>query len=32
VPVPVTLRKHVLEADGHQLDRHVQPALDGTIA
>ena len=32
VPVPVTLRKHVLEAHGRQLDRHVQPALDGTVA
>jgi amidophosphoribosyltransferase len=32
VPVPVTLRKHVLEPDGRALDRHVQPALDGTIA
>jgi amidophosphoribosyltransferase len=32
VPVPVTLRKHVLEPDGRPLDRHVQPALDGTIA
>ena len=32
VPVPVTLRKHVLEADGSPLDRHVQPALDGTVA
>jgi hypothetical protein len=30
--VPVTLRKHVLEPDGLYLDRHVQPALDGTIA
>jgi amidophosphoribosyltransferase len=32
VPVPVTLRKHVLERDGRPRDRHVQPALDGTIA
>jgi amidophosphoribosyltransferase len=32
VPVPVTLRKHVLEPDGRPLDQHVQPALDGTIA
>jgi amidophosphoribosyltransferase len=32
VPVPVTLRKHVLEADGRRLDLHVQPALDGTVA
>jgi amidophosphoribosyltransferase len=32
VPIPVTLRKHVLEPDGGPLDRHVQPALDGTIA
>jgi amidophosphoribosyltransferase len=32
VPVPVTLRKHVLEPDGHPRGRHVQPALDGTIA
>ncbi|HKA85650.1 MAG TPA: amidophosphoribosyltransferase [Acidimicrobiales bacterium] len=32
VPVPVTLRKHVLEPDGRPLDRHVQPALDGTVA
>jgi amidophosphoribosyltransferase len=32
VPVPVTLRKHVLEPDGRSPDRPVQPALDGTIA
>jgi amidophosphoribosyltransferase len=32
VSVPVTLRKHVLEPDGRPLDRHEQPALDGTIA
>jgi amidophosphoribosyltransferase len=32
VPVPVTLRKHVLEPDGRPFDRHVQPALDGTVA
>jgi len=33
VPVPVTLRKHVLEPHGGALDRQVvQPALDGTIA
>jgi amidophosphoribosyltransferase len=32
VPVPVTLRKHVLEPDGRAPDSHVQPALDGTIA
>ena len=32
VPVPVTLRKHVLEPDGRPLGWHVQPALDGTIA
>jgi amidophosphoribosyltransferase len=33
VPVPVTLRKHVLEPQGRALDRQlVQPALDGTIA
>jgi amidophosphoribosyltransferase len=33
VPAPVTLRKHVLEQDGHPLARPVvQPALDGTIA
>jgi amidophosphoribosyltransferase len=33
VPVPVTLRKHVLEPNAPPLDRQaVQPALDGTIA
>ncbi|MGH9227916.1 MAG: amidophosphoribosyltransferase [Acidimicrobiales bacterium] len=33
VPVPVTLRKHVLEPGGRPLDRDVvQPALDGTVA
>jgi amidophosphoribosyltransferase len=32
VPVPVTLRKHVLEPGGRPFDRHVQPALDGTVA
>jgi amidophosphoribosyltransferase len=32
VPVPVTLRKHVLEPDARPPDRHVQPALDGTVA
>ena len=33
VPVPVTLRKYVLETDGRPLDRPVvQPALDGTVA
>jgi amidophosphoribosyltransferase len=32
VAVPVTLRKHVLEPDGRPFDRHVQPALDGTVA
>jgi len=34
VPVPVTLRKHVLEPNGagNGGDRIVQPALDGTTA
>ena len=33
VPVPVTLRKHVLESDAHPpAGEAIQPALDGTTA